>query len=84
LNNQIIHFGQDLDREEFYNLIVKVTDIGSSELSAEIRNELPSREFTIYYSDDDTIEANFKNRYMELANKLSELEKVGWIFGSND
>jgi hypothetical protein len=73
LNKKIIHFGQDLDKAEFYNLIVKVTDIGSSQLS-EIRDELLSREYTIYYSDDNTIEANFKNRYMEVANKFRELE----------
>jgi hypothetical protein len=62
MHKQILHFGQDLDKPEFYNLIVKVTDIGSSELSSEIRDELLSREFTIYYSDDDTIEAAFKHR----------------------
>ena len=79
MKKQIIHFGQDLDRTEFYNLIVKVTDIGSTELS-EIRDELLSREFTIYYSDDDTIEAAFKNRYNEAKDKYRELEKDGWTY----
>ena len=47
MNKQIIHFGQDLDKAEFYNLIVKVTDINSQDLSIEIRDELLTREFTI-------------------------------------
>ena len=78
MNKQIIHFAQDLDRTEFYNLIVRITDIGFYELSAEVRDELLSREFTIYYSDDGTIEAIFKHSLMEVINKLRELEKDGW------
>ena len=78
MNKKIIHFGQDLDKAEFYNLIVKVTDIGSSELSAEIRNELLSREFMIYYSDDDSIEANYKNKYWQVSQKFRELNVTGW------
>ena len=58
MNKQIIYFGQDLDKEEFYNLIVKVTDINSQDLSTEIRDELLTREFTIYYFDEFQIEAN--------------------------
>ena len=29
MNKQIIHFGQYIDKAEFYNLIEKVTDISS-------------------------------------------------------
>ena len=78
MNKQIIHCGQDLEKAEFYNLIVRITDIGFYELSAETRDELLSREFTIYYSDDGTIEAIFKHCYMEVVNKLRELKKDGW------
>jgi hypothetical protein len=58
---------------------VKVSDINSNEISNEIKNELLSRGFTIYYFDDYTIEANFKHRYLEALNKYRELDKLGWI-----
>ena len=74
----IVHFGQNPDKEEFYNLIVKVTDINSQDLSTEIRDELLTREFTIYHIDEFTIEANYKNRYMQVLQKLRELEASGW------
>ena len=83
MHKQIIHFGQDSDRAEFYNLIVRATDIGSSELSVEMRDEPLSREFTIFYSDDLTIEAGFRNRYMEVPNKFGEMEKDGWEITSD-
>lgn len=47
MNKQIIHFGQDLDKEEFYNLILKVTDIGSGKLSEEIKDGLLQRGFIV-------------------------------------
>ncbi len=78
MNKQIIHFGQDPDKEEFYNLIVLVTNIGSEELSKEIRDELLQRDFTIYYFDENQIEECFKHRYLELLNKFRELDKLGW------
>lgn len=33
---QIIHLGQDPNKKEFYNLIVKVTDINSLDQLAEV------------------------------------------------
>lgn len=78
MNKQIIHFSQDLDKAEFYNLIVKVTDISSKNRFKEIWNELKVRKFTIYYFDDCTIEAVFKHRYLEVVEKFRQLEKQGW------
>ncbi len=78
MNKQIIHFGQDPNKAEFYNLIVKVSDINSAELFNEIRDELLQRGFIIYHFDEYTIEANFKHRYLEVLNKYKELEKDGW------
>ncbi len=80
MNKQIIHFGQDLDKAEFYNLIVKVSDINSTELFNEIRDELLQRGFIIYHFDEHTIEANFKHRYMEVLKKYKELDKENWIY----
>jgi hypothetical protein len=59
LNKQIIHFGQDLDRKEFYNLIVKVSDINSTELSDDVKDELLQRGFMIYYEDEYTVKSRF-------------------------
>jgi hypothetical protein len=73
MNKQIIHFGQDLDKPEFYNLIVKVADIGPLKLS-DIKTEIHERGFTIYHIDEHTIEAAFKNQYMEDLNKFEEFE----------
>lgn len=78
MKKRILYFGQDLDKAEFYNLIVKVSDINSTELFNEIRDELLQRDFMIYHFDEHTIEANFKHGYMEVLNKYSELEKDGW------
>ncbi len=84
MNKIIIHFGQDLNRAEFYNHIVKVTYINFSELSNETRDELLQRNFTIYYFDDDTIEAEYKHRYMEVANKSRDLEMTGCLSDINN
>jgi hypothetical protein len=78
MHKQIIHFGQDPHKPEFYNLIVKVSDINSAELSNETRDELFQRGFTIYHSDEVTIEACFKHRYMGTLNKYRELHKMSW------
>jgi len=83
MNKQIIHFGKDPDKPEFYNLIVVVTNIGSPELSKEIRDDLFVRDFTIHYFDENQIEANFKDRYQEVSNKYRELEKTGWKTGED-
>jgi hypothetical protein len=78
VNKQIIHFDQDLEKPEFYNILIKVSNIDSAELSTEIRDGLLRREFMIYYSQGDTIEAAFKNIYNEVKDKYRELEKDGW------
>ena len=80
MNKQIIHFGQDLDKAEFYNLIVKVTDISPGQ-SLDIQDELLFKGFTIYYRDGNTIEANFKDRYQEVLKIYRELEITGWKTG---
>lgn len=80
MNKQIVHFGQDPDKKEFHNLIVKVTDIGPAQF-LDIQEELLFKGFTIYYQDGNTIEASFKNRYLEVANKFREIEKEGWKSG---
>jgi hypothetical protein len=59
---------------------VKVTEIGSSELSEEMRDELLTRDFTIYYFDENTIEACFKHRYKEVLNKYREIINVNYNF----
>ena len=80
MNKQIIHFGQDLNKAEFYNLIVKVSDINSTELFNEIRDELLQHGFIIYHFDEHTIEANFKHKYLEVLNKYRELDKEKWKY----
>ena len=77
MNKQIIHFGRDPYQPEFYNLIIKASDINSAELSEELRDELLAREFAIYYFDENVIEACFKHRYLEALNKYRELDKQG-------
>ena len=77
MNKKIIHFGQDSDKAEFYNLIVKVTDIEPAQF-LDMQEELLFKGFTIYYQDGNTIEACFKNHYMEVLNKFRELDKEGW------
>ncbi len=74
----ILHFGQDLDNAEFYNLIVKVTDISSKDQFKEIWNELKHHGFIIHHNDEHTIEAVFKNRYQIVLDKFRELDKSGW------
>ena len=80
MNKQIIHFGQDPHKPEFYNLIVLATNIGSSDLSKDILDDLFSRHFTIYYFDEYQIEAAYKNKYHEVLDKLHELDKTGWKY----
>ncbi len=81
INKQIIHFGKDPHKEEFYNLIVKVTDISSKDVFKDVWNELKHHGFIIHHNDEHTIEALFKNRYLEVLNKFRELEKIGWKVG---
>jgi hypothetical protein len=57
MKKTILHFGQDPDKKEFYNLIVKITDIDLPETSNEINSYLLTNGFTLYYSDENTIEA---------------------------
>ena len=40
MTKQISHFGQDLDKIEFYNLIVKVTDISSKDQFKDVWNDM--------------------------------------------
>jgi len=81
MNKQIIHFGQDPHKPEFYNLIVLATNIGSEELSKEIQDDLFYRDFTIYFFDENQFEAEYKNRYEEVLNKYREIESNGWKAG---
>ncbi len=78
MKKQIIHLGQDLDRKEFYNLIVKASDINSEELANEVKDELLGRGFMIFYSDEYTVEACFKHRHQEVWDMRRELDKIGW------
>ncbi len=73
MKKQIIHFGQDIDRKEFYNLIIKITDINSEELSVELRDDLLFNDFMIHYMDEYTIEACFKHRHLEVLHKWQKL-----------
>ena len=66
MTKKISHFGQDLDKIEFYNLIVKVTDISSKDQFKDVWNELKYHGFIIHHNDEYTIEAELKNRYQEV------------------
>jgi len=70
MKKEIVHFGQDLDKAEFYNLIVKVTDIDSPETAEEINSFLLANRFMLYHIDEYAIEAAFKHRYLEVAEKF--------------
>ena len=76
MNKKIIHFGQDPHKPEFYNLIIVVSEILSDQL-LDIKHEVFKHGFTIYYIDEDRIEACYKNRYMEVLNKYRELNGAG-------
>ncbi len=78
MNKQIIHFGRDPYKPEFYNLIIRAFGIGSSDLSEEIRDVLLQKGFMLFHSDENIIEACFRNRYPEVLDKFHELEITGW------
>jgi hypothetical protein len=80
MNKQIIHFGQDPHKPEFYNLIVLATNIGSIDLTKNILDDLFIKDFTIYYFDEYQIEAAYKNKYQKVLDKFRELDKTGWKY----
>jgi hypothetical protein len=67
-----------IDKEEFYNLILKIENITSKEQFQEVWEELQFHGINIFYHDENTIEGAFKHRYMEVLNKYRELDKCGW------
>ena len=83
MNKQIIYFGQDPDKAEFYNLIVKVTDLRSKAQAQEEWIKLKFHGFHIHHYDNYNIEAVYKDRYQKVADKFRELEKEGWKKGVN-
>ncbi len=78
MKKQIINFGQDPHKPEFYNLIVKVTDPSSRDQTKEVWVELKYHGLHIHHYNEHSIEAVFKNKYREVLNKFRELEKTGW------
>jgi hypothetical protein len=48
--------------------LLGASDINSAELSEELRDELLARDFTIYYIDENVIEACYKHRYLGALN----------------
>jgi hypothetical protein len=79
MDKQIIHFGQDLDKAEFYNVILKISDITSKEQIREVWDELQFHNINIFYYDDFCIEGAFKNRHTQTLNKYRELRKIGYV-----
>ncbi len=79
MRKKIVYFGQNLDKAEFYNLIVNVTDIDSPETVVdEINSFMLANGFMLYHIDEYVIEAAFKHRYLEVAEKFRQLKKQGW------
>ncbi len=78
MNKQIIHFGKDPNKPEFYNLIVKVTDPSSRDQTKEVWIELKYHGFHIHHYDEYSIEAVYKDRYQKTLDKFRELEKTDW------
>ena len=78
MTKRMIFLGQDPDRAEFYNLYVRATDIPDREVFKEIQDELLGLGFLIFHYDGYTIEARFKNRYMQVSDMRSHLDSIGW------
>ena len=78
MHKQIIHFGQNPDKEEFYNLVVKSTDIPSQQELSELKNELLRDDFIISFNDENVIKAYYKHRYLEVMYKFRHLESEEW------
>ena len=77
MKKYIHFFSKDIDKPEFYNLIIVVSEISSGQLS-DIKDEVLKRRFTIYHIDENRIEACYKDRYQEVLNKFRELDQTGW------
>ena len=77
MNKKIHYFGKDIDKPEFYNLIIVISEIPSGQVS-DIKDEVLQRGFKIYLIDENRIEACFKDRYQEVLDKFRDLDKAGW------
>jgi len=74
----ILHFGEDPDIQNIYNLIVKIVDVPTDQLVL-FRDDLQNKGFEIYTIAHNSIEAMFTGDYLMVLNTIRQLDKEGWV-----
>ena len=75
----ILHFGEDSDQKNLYNLIVKAVDIPTDQLEA-LRDHLQSKGIEIFAIANNLIEVKFSGKYLAVVNMIKELDQERWIW----
>ena len=75
----ILHFSEDSDQKNIYNLIVKMKNVPTDQLEFH-RDVLQDKGFNIKAIAHNSIEGKYSGEYLTVVDMIRELEQEGWVW----